>query len=133
MPYPRYLVRIFIFASSRKRLNARSLIWRTRSRVRLNEFATSSAVISLHPMPNSIFSTCCSRSERVLNAASKSFYKDSRSILLSVVGASSSVIISMSELESSSWKGASTETFLPLVPSASRTLPSSVSRMSASS
>lgn len=54
---PKYLVRMLILSASRNRRSARSLIWRTRSRVRLRLLATSSAVISLRPMPKSIFST----------------------------------------------------------------------------
>ena len=60
--------------------SARSLIWRTRSRVKFNELATSSAVISGWPMPKSIFNTVCSRSEMQLRAASKSEERDYISI-----------------------------------------------------
>ena len=122
-----------MLSASRRRRRARSLIWRTRSRVRLSLLATSSAVISLRPMPKSIFSTWRSRSERVARAASRSDESDSFSMRLSVPGAESSVMMSMRQLLSSSWKGASTLTFLPFVPSASCTLLTSVSRISASS
>ena len=111
--YPKYFIRILMLSASRSLRSARSLICRTRSLVRFRLLATSSAVISLRPMPKSIFSTWRSRSESVPNADSRSDDKDSFSIRLSVPGALSSVMMSIRLLESSSWNGASTDTFFP--------------------